>query len=143
MVLGGAVAALLAHRFLSDSDTRRSWGFRGAAPGVFLGGGLFVALLFTTSAVVGVVAWLAGPSHLASMPTTYAAPHLCADHGGETDDLDCSTLIATGDLELVDGRIVRGASGRVIQVRTAVGRKPRRRRQRQPHRQRPLDDSRP
>lgn len=114
VVLLGLVVAVVVHRFASGSARLREWGFRGAGPGLFLGGGLFVALLFTTSAIVGVVVWLAGTADLAKLPTTYPVPHLCPEHTGDGGDLDCSTVTATGDVELLDGRLLGPPSAAVV-----------------------------
>ena len=115
VVLLGLLLAALVHHAGGDSDRRRSWGFRGSGPGVFLGGALFFALLFTTSAVVGVLVWLGGSANLGQVPTAYTPPALCPDHPGAGDTLDCSAAIAVGDLELVDGSVTGPASAPVVE----------------------------
>ena len=123
LVVGVAVAAAVPVHSLTPGEQRRDWAFRGAGPGVMLGGALFVSLLFTTASVLGVVVWLTGPSGLASMPARYDRPTLCAAHEPDQSDAamlsDCTTLVAFGDVELMDGEVsvdddrLRVTSGRV------------------------------
>lgn len=121
VVLVGLVIAIVVH-MTTETRARRAWGFRGAGPGVLLGAGLFVALLFTTSAVVGVVVWLAGPANLTAMPSAYTPPALCPDQAGERTGLNCSTVAATGDAVLIDGSLDASSSPPVISAgRLSVG----------------------
>ena len=112
LILGIAVAAAVLLHSLQPGDQRSEWAFRGAGPGVMLGGALFVSLLFTTASALGVVVWLTGPSELASMPATYAKPTLCPAHepnqSAAATQTDCSRLVAFGEVELLDGVVEFG-----------------------------------